>query len=84
MTWVLEADILGSKRVMCLALVPAANSWELIPGSAVRENNGCDVVRVSTRDAVVRSNVRTVWSMDAEYATVASRGLKIIACTGAL
>jgi hypothetical protein len=32
----------------------------------------------------VRSNVRTVWSMEAEYATVASSGLKMTACTGAV
>lgn len=80
----LEAEIRGSSNVICLALVPAANSCELIPGRAVRENNGWAVVRVSTREAVVRSKVRTVWSMEAEYATVASRGLKMTAWTGAV
>jgi hypothetical protein len=69
---------------MCLALVPAASNCELTPGSAVREKRGWEVVLVSTREAVVRSHVRTVWSWEAEYATVESFGLKITAWTGAV
>lgn len=69
---------------MCRAVVPAAKSWLLMPGKAVRDSRGCDVVLVSTRLDVVRSNVRMVWSSEAEYATVRSRGLKMTACTGAV
>lgn len=63
--------------MICLALVPAARSCELIPGSAVIEYRGCDVVLVSTRVLVARSNLRTVWSIEQEYVTVESSGLKI-------
>jgi len=84
MTCVLAAETLGSNNVICLALVPAARSCELMPGRAVKEKSGCDVVRVSTSDEVVRSKVRTVWSIDAEYATVGSSGLKMTAWTGAV
>lgn len=80
----LAAEARGSSNVMCRALVPTAKSCVPSPGSAMRENRGWDVVRVSTREPVVRSKVRMVWSMDAEYATVESRGLKITAWTGAV
>lgn len=69
---------------MWRAVVPAARSWCEIPGRAAREMSGWDVVRVSTREEVARSKVRTVWSSEAEYATVLSSGLKITACTGAV
>jgi hypothetical protein len=44
---------------------------------AQRERRAWPVVRVSTHCAVGRSQVLRVWSCDAEYATVASSGLKI-------
>ena len=50
----------------------------------MRARRGWDVVLVSTKLEVVRSKVRTVWSWEAEYATVESRGLKIAAVTGAV
>jgi hypothetical protein len=53
-----------------------------MPGSAVMEYRGCDVVLVSTKLEVVRSKVRAVWSWEHEYATVGSKGLKITPCTG--
>ena len=70
--------------MICRALVPAASNCELIPGNAVKARRGCEVVRVSTKFDVVRSKVLTVWSWEAEYATVESSGLKIAAETGAV
>lgn len=66
MTCVLDAETRGSRSVICRAEVPAARSWEPIPGRAVRENKGWEVVRVSTNAEVVRSKVRMVWSWEQE------------------
>ena len=76
------AESRGSMRVMCLAEVPTARRFRSC--SAVKERRECDVVRVSTKVVVGRSQVRTVWSREAEYATVASLGAKIVDDTGAV
>ena len=60
MVWL---ETLGSRSVIWRAELPAARSWEEMPGKAAREKSGWDVVRVSTQREVVRSKVRTVWSM---------------------
>ncbi|KAH4071495.1 hypothetical protein HBH79_036880 [Parastagonospora nodorum] len=82
MTLICVADTRGSMSVMWRAEVPVA--IRLREGMAQRESSECPVVRVSTHCAVGRSQVLRVWSCDAEYATVASSGLKMTLDTGEL
>jgi len=99
MTDTLVAEVRGSISVMCRAELPAARRFdepseedveeeeeeeEEEEPSAVKLNSGCAVVRVETSAPVARSHVRSVWSHDAEYATVGSAGLNITAETGAV
>ena len=67
---------------MCRADVPVASRFR--EGMAHRERREWPVVRVSTQVEVGRSHVLSVWSCDAEYATVASSGLKMTLDTGEL
>lgn len=77
MAVIFEAEARGSMRVMCRAEEPAAS--RLTPRISVRHSIGCIVVFDSTCLEVVKSQVRTVWSHDDEYATVASDSLKMAA-----
>ena len=67
---------------MWRAEVPVARRFR--EGIAHKERSEWPVVRVSTHVAVGRSHVLSVWSCEAEYATVASSGLKIMLETGEL
>lgn len=69
-------------RVMCRADVPAAR--RLRSARAAMESRACDVVLVSTNEAVGRSQVRRVWSQEVEYPTVGSLGAKVVEDTGAV
>lgn len=62
------AEARGSISVMWRADVPTAR--RLREDSEARERREWDVERVSTDMEVVRSQVRSVWSQEAEYATV--------------
>lgn len=75
------ADTRGSIRTICRAAEPAAS--RLTVGSAASERSACDVERVSTGVPDGKSQVRSVWSQEVEYATVGSCGAKIVAETGA-
>ena len=63
---VVFASTRGSRRVICRAVVPAARSWVEMPGRAVRQRRGREVVRVSIVEEVMRSCVRRVWSREVE------------------
>ena len=63
------------------AEVPAAR--RLRSGRVVRERRAWEVVRVSTSVVVGRSHVLSVWSHEAEYATVGSVGANATEETGA-
>lgn len=75
-----EAEALGSWRVMWRALEPQARRES--SGKAQIESNGCCVVRESTCVYVVKSHVLIVWSQETEYATVASFGANATPETG--
>jgi hypothetical protein len=82
MTEVVTALARGSISVMCRADVPAARRWLDPPaapevGSAHKDRRLWAVMRVSTTVEVSRSSVLSVWSSEAEYATVGSSGWKI-------
>ena len=74
MATILRASALGSIRLMCLAVDPAATRFKA--GIAAALSSACDVVRVSTQLEVVRSHVFRLWSQETEYATVWSEGWK--------
>jgi hypothetical protein len=77
MAVIFDAEARGSMSVICRAEDPAAS--KLTPRISVKHRSGCIVLFDSTCLDVVRSHVRTVWSHDAEYATVESASLKTAA-----
>lgn len=76
------AESRGSINVMVLFEVPAARRWSW--GSCERLKSGLEVVLVSTRVEVVRSQVRRVRSQEVEYPTVLSLASKSAPLTGAV